>query len=83
MLSHLTGEEKTWLLLETMKALNHKKPECQCVMPKCEEKATGRMFFFSAPTKFSSDLCLCDRCYQMIRDAQVAETTFPKSEDAE
>lgn len=75
MLSHLTDDEKQWLLLETMKAVNDKIPDIICMMPKCDEKATGNMFFFSVSTRFSSSLCLCGRCYQMIRDAQVAEAT--------
>ena len=73
MLNQLTLNEKEWLLGETVLATARKMPEGKpCMMPGCGNMATGRMPFFAVKTRFSSELLLCNRCGEMIIEAQIA-----------
>ena len=79
MLDHLNKEEQNWLVSETISAVARKLPEdAHCMMPNCDNSATGRMPFFSVSTRFCTELYLCDRCHEMIENAQFANVEIQK-----
>jgi len=73
MLNFLTADEKAWLLDKTMKAVAKKMPKGEiCMMPGCINEATRSLALFSPSTRFASEMFFCDRCSEMIMEAQVA-----------
>ena len=83
MIEHLSCDEKEWLFAETMKHQDDKIAGNEmCMMPNCKQRASGKLLCFSVPTRFSTALYLCERCYEMLMEAQLATITSDAKKDS-